>query len=362
MPHTVVPPIPDWLLTMPKVELHVHLEGTIAPATLVELDALHGYQAGLTTPEVATSWYHYEDFPGFIDAFTRISDQILTAEDLGLVVEQYGADLARQQVRYAELHYNAEPHLRRKGIPLQDGLAEMNAARSRVLANHGVELRWIVDGVRDANIGPRSVDVAIDWIVEAGPDSGIVALGLGGNEITQPARKFEASFTRAHRLGINVVAHAGEAVGPESIRETIEYLHPARIGHGITAARDPELMDQLARTGTPLEISPTSNLRTGVARSLDDIPLRKFRDRGVRFSINSDDPPMFGTDLVSEYALAVEVLHLDRVGTALLVADAIEQSFAPPSVKMRILAELLAHTHEVESLLVSGATASRSSK
>ncbi len=347
---------------MPKVELHVHLEGTIAPATLVELDARHGHPAGLTTPELAETWYQYDDFPGFIDAFTRISDQILTAGDLGLVVERYGEDLARQRVRYAELHYNAEPHLRRKGIPLREGLAEMNAARERVLANHGVELRWIVDGVRDANIGPRSVDIAIDWITAAGPDSGIVALGLGGNEITQPARKFASSFARARELGINVVAHAGEAVGPESIRETIEFLRPARIGHGITAGQDPALMNELALTGTPLEISPTSNLRTGVARSLNDVPLRAFRDRGVRFSINSDDPPMFGTDLLSEYALAVDVLELDQVETAALVADAVAQSFAEDIVKERILAELADHTPGVASLLANGATASSNAR
>ena len=349
---------PEWLVTMPKVELHVHLEGTISPATLVDLDARHGHPCGLVSVEKASRWYRYADFPGFIDAFTRISDQILTAEDLGLVVDRYGHELARQGIRYAEIHYNAEPHLRRKGIPLRDGLHHMNEARARVLEQCGVEMRWIVDGVRDANIGPRSVDIAIDWILDAGPDSGIVALGLGGNEIEHPARKFTASFGRAHNLGINVVAHAGEAVGPESVRETVELLRPARIGHGITAARDQEVMKLLVERDIPLEISPTSNLRTGVARSLDDVPLRTFADHGVRFSINSDDPPMFGTDLLREYALAVDVLGLDRVGTARLVADTIDQSFAPVCLKSRLLAELVDHTPEVAPFLAKGANAS----
>ncbi|HYJ12385.1 MAG TPA: adenosine deaminase [Thermomicrobiales bacterium] len=339
-------PVPEWLWALPKVELHVHLEGTIAPETLVELDRRHGHPQGLTSVASAAAWYHYTDFPGFIDTFTRISDQILHADDLGFVVERYGTDLARQGVRYAEVHYNAEPHLRRKGISLRAGLQSMNDARQRVLDVHGVEMRWIVDGVRDADIGPRSVDISIDWIVEAGPESGIVALGLGGNEIDRPAHKFAKSFQRAHDEGIKVVAHAGEAVGPASIRETLDYLDPARIGHGVTAAQDESLMAHLAARGIPLEISPTSNVRTGVVASYEAVPLRTFQEHGVRFSINSDDPPMFGTDLVSEYALAIDMLGMGRDQTVLFVADSIDQSFAPPDVKSKLMKELLGHPSE----------------
>jgi adenosine deaminase len=343
LPHQ---PAAQWLQSLPKVELHVHLEGTISPETLVELDRRHGHPQQLTSAGVAACWYRYADFPGFIDAFTRISDQILTADDLGFVVEQYGADLARQGVRYAEVHYNAEPHLRRKGIPLRSGLQAMNVARQHVLDAHGVEMRWIVDGVRDAAIGPVSVDIAIDWIVDAGPDSGIVALGLGGNEIEHPARKFARSFQRAHDLGINVVAHAGEAMGPASIRETLDYLNPARIGHGVRAGEDPDLLEILADRGIPLEVCPSSNVRTGVLPSYEAVPLRAFRESGVRFSINSDDPPMFGTDLLSEYALAIDIQDMNRDDTVQFVADTIDQSFAPSSIKARLHEELRAWSSE----------------
>jgi adenosine deaminase len=329
---------------MPKVELHVHLEGTIGPGTLWKLAQNHGIDLGIATEADLPSLYDYDDFPGFIDVFTRCSDCLRDAADLGMLVDAYGDELARQHVRYAEIHYIPEPHLRRKNIPLHDGLDAMNQARRRVLDRHGIELRWIADGVRDAANGPQSVDITVDWIIEAGEDSGIVALGLGGNEIGHPARDYRQAFERAHKLGINVVAHAGEAVGPESIWETLDQLLPARIGHGIAAGNDPALMEHLAATGIPLEICPTSNLRTGVVSSYDSLPLRRFHDAGVAFSINSDDPPMFGTDLLTEYAIAMELLNLDRQGVANLVASAIDQSFAPAEVKSRLHEELRAHT------------------
>ena len=329
---------------MPKVELHVHLEGTMGPATLWRIARKHGIDLGIATEQDLPSLYEYDDFPGFIDVFTRCSDCLRTADDLAMLVDAYGDELALQNVRYAEIHYNPEPHFRRKGIALLDGLDAMNRARQRVRDRHGIELRWIADGVRDAAIGPRSVDITIDWIIEAGPDSGIVALGLGGNEIGHPARDYRSAFERAHEHGINVVAHAGEAVGPESIWETLELLKPARIGHGIAAGQDSALMDHLAANRIPLEVSPSSNLRTGVVESYESLPLQRFRDAGVPFSINSDDPPMFGTDLLTEYTIAMHLLGLDRWGMANLVADAIDQSFAPSDVRERLHTELRAHT------------------
>ncbi len=329
---------------MPKVELHVHLEGTIGPGTLWRIAQAHGIDLGIESEEDMPTLYQYEDFPGFIDVFTRCSDCLRTAADLGMLVDAYGEELARQNVRYAEIHYNPEPHLRRKGIALRDGLDAMNRARRRVLERYGIELRWIADGVRDAAIGPRSVDITVDWIVDAGPESGIVALGLGGNEIGHPARDYRLAFERARTQGIAVVAHAGEAEGPESIWETLDQLRPARIGHGIAAGRDPALMEHLASKGIPLELCPTSNLRTGVIDGYGDLPLQAFRDAGVRFSINSDDPPMFGANLLSEYAIVMELLGLDRHGMANLVASTINQSFAPESVRNRLHEELREHT------------------
>jgi aminodeoxyfutalosine deaminase len=181
-------------------------------------------------------------------------------------------------------------------------------------------------------------------MIEAGHDAGIVALGLGGNEIGRPPHLYADAFQRARDEGFHVVAHAGEATGPETVVETLDTLGAERIGHGIAAAANPEVMKRLAGDGIPLEVSPTSNVRTGVVASLADVPLRTLRDHGVRFSINSDDPPMFGTSVTEEIALAAQLLELDRQGVASLMLDGIDQSFAPEELKERLRAEVRGHT------------------
>jgi len=336
--------IPEWLLTMPKVELHVHLEGTVSPDTLWRLSRRHGVDLGVSNVEDVARLYEYSDFTHFIDIFTMCSDVLRTAADLGMVVEAYGMELARQNARYAEIHFNPEPHRRRRGIAMSDALTAMNDAADRIQSRFGIQMRWIADGVRDAGSGPVSVDRTVDWMIEAGSGSRIVALGLGGNEIGHPPRDFAAAFGRARDAGFHVVAHAGEATGPETIREAIDVLGAERIGHGLAAAGVPALLAYLAEYGIPLEISPTSNLRTRVVSAMADHPLRTFVQAEVPVSINSDDPPMFGTDLVSEYALAANTLDLDQEGVARLVLSAIDQSFADSETKARLRGELLAHT------------------
>ena len=332
---------------MPKLELHVHLEGTMTPEYLLHLVDRHDLDIGVNGINDARSMFAYRDFTHFIETFTTCSDCLRTADDLAGLVAAYGADLARQHVRYAEIHFNPEPHFRRKGIPFPDQLAAINDARMGVLRDHGVEMRWVVDGVRDAAIGPRAAAMAVDWMIEVGLDAGIVALGLGGNEIGNPPDRFATTFRRAREAGFHLVAHAGEALGPESIRDTLDLLDVERIGHGIAAASDPDLMARLAATGIPLEVSPTSNVCTGVVASIDAHPLPVLRDHGVRISINSDDPSMFGTTVLEEYAHAARLLDLDQGGMAALVDDTIDQSFAPQAVNDRLRRELREHTPEV---------------
>jgi adenosine deaminase len=329
---------------MPKVELHVHLEGTISPTTLWELVQRNQADIGIKSPAEAESLFRYTDFTHFIDAFTRCSMSMRTADDLGLLVRAYGAELARQGARYAEVHFNPEPHRRWRGLDIHEQLSAMNAAGAEVLDEHGVELRWIADGVRDAVPGPVSASHTVDMMLEAGPDSGIVALGLGGNELMTAPDLFIDAFRRARDSGFHVVAHAGEARGPESVRGALEYLGAERIGHGIRSVDDPLLLEILRERKIPLEICPTSNVCTGVVQSLHDHPLRDIAEAGVAFSISSDDPPMFGTDLTNELAIASQLLGLDRHGMAQLMGSTIGQSFAPDELKGRFLADLNEHT------------------
>lgn len=154
--------VPEWLRTMPKVELHVHLEGTLRPETIWTLSRKHGIALGVRHRADVARLYEYRDFVHFTDTFTWLSDTLRRPEDLGMAVEAYGAELARQHVRYAELHFNPEPHFHKRGIAMTDALAAMNAARERVRVRHGIELRWIADGIRDADSGPVSVDRTVD--------------------------------------------------------------------------------------------------------------------------------------------------------------------------------------------------------
>lgn len=338
-PHT-----PDWLTTMPKVELHVHLEGTMSPATVWELAQRNGIELGARGEGEVASFFEFTDFGHFIDVFTLCSNCLRSASDLGLLVEAYGEELARQHVRYAEVHFNPEPHRRRRNIAMPDALTAMNRAHELVRARHGIELRWIADGVRDADAGPISVERTVDWMIEAGHGSGIVALGLGGNEIGHPPERFARAFARARDAGFHVIAHAGEVTGPETIWAAIDVLGAERVGHGLSATQDQNLLAALADRQIPLEISPTSNLRTRVVASIEEHPLPTFVKAGVPVSINSDDPPIFGTDLVTEYALACRALDLDRPGMARLVLAAIDQSFADDFTNDRLRREVLAHT------------------
>ncbi len=257
---------------MPTVELHVHLEGTFSPPTLWTLSRKHEIDLGIHRLQDVDRLYDFSDLAHFIQIFTRCSDVLREPEDLGMAVESYGVELARQQVRYAEIHFNPEPHWRRRGIAMPDALTAMNAARKRVLDRTGVEIRWIADGVRDAASGPVSMDLSVDWMIEAGPDSGIVALGLGGEEAGHPPGDFAAAFQRARAAGFHVVAHADETTGPDTIREAIDLLGAERIGHGLSATRDARLLAFLAETAIPLELSLTSNLRTRVVGSMADHP------------------------------------------------------------------------------------------
>jgi aminodeoxyfutalosine deaminase len=289
---------------LPKAELHLHLEGSIAPETVVELAGRYGVAVSET--EVAAR-YRYRDFAGFLDAFRWVTSFLRAPEDYRLIARELFRRLAAQNIVYAEITLSAGVMLRRG----QDVAANFAAVReaARWTSDRGLCIQWIFDAVRQ--FGPEAAMEAARWAVRLA-DEDVIGFGIGGDELAVPAREFASVFDFIRSSGLHPVVHAGEIGGPEIVREAIEDLEPVRIGHGLGVIHDPGLMDELAERALPLEICPTSNLRTGaLARqlgapeaSLERHPLKPFFDRGLRVALSTDDPAMFETDLMAEYRAA----------------------------------------------------------
>jgi aminodeoxyfutalosine deaminase len=248
-------------------------------------------------------------------------------------------ELARQQVRYAELTVTPYSSVRR-GMPAPEFCAAIEDARLAAEKELGIVLRWCFDIPGEAGLAAAEETLRI--ALDERPD-GLVSFGLGGPEVGVPRGQFKPYFEKARAAGLRLVPHAGETTGPQTIWDAIRELGAERIGHGISAAQDPALMAYLAAEGIPLEVCPTSNVRTRAVPSLAEHPLPVLVAAGVPVTINSDDPPMFGTDLNQEYAVAADLLDLDEAGVARLAVAAVDASFLPPGEKTRIKDEITAY-------------------
>lgn len=278
----------DFLLQLPKAELHLHLEGSVEPETLHELDP--------GTPlEEFRALYRYQDFDAFLQAFGEVGKRLRTPRDYGLITRRLLERLAAQNVHYAEIIVAA-------GVVLWKGqeFAPVFEAVCEAAAGSPVEVRWILDAVRQFGVEHA---MAVAKLAAERVDRQVVAVGIGGSESRGPAEWFTEVFAFAKSAGLHLTAHAGESMGPESVWAALA-LGAERIGHGIAAARDAALMRHLRDHDIPLEICITSNLVTGVARRLEDHPVRRLFDAGVPITLNTDDPAMFGCTLVGEYRLA----------------------------------------------------------
>jgi adenosine deaminase/aminodeoxyfutalosine deaminase len=280
----------DFILQMPKAELHLHLEGSVEPETLHELDPE-------TPVEEFRALYQYADFDAFLRAFGAVGKRLRTPRDYALVTRRLLERLAAQNVCYAEIILAAGVVLwkEQEFAPIFDAVSEA-AARSPV------EVRWILDAVRQ--FGPEQAMQVAELAAER-VDRGVVAFGIGGSEERGPAEWFGEVFAFARGAGLHLTAHAGESRGPESVWAALR-IGAERIGHGIAAAEDDALMFHLHERDIPLEICITSNLVTGVVKSVEEHPVRRLFEAGVPIVLNTDDPAMFGCSLVGEYRLAAE--------------------------------------------------------
>jgi aminodeoxyfutalosine deaminase len=331
--------IESYLAAAPKAELHVHLEGAIQPATLLTLAERNGVRLPASTEPELREWFRFRDFPHFAEIYVAITRCLRTRDDYELIVHELGAELARQNVRYAEVTFSPSTHtsLGVSDHAMIDGLEQ---GRRRVREEFGIELGWVFDIVRwtitDADTR-RKADYTTDLAI-ACQDQGVVALGLGGIEHGHPPEPFAPWFDRARAAGLHSAPHAGEFGGPESVRGAIECLGAERIGHGVRAIEDPAVVELLAERGIPIEVSPTSNVRLGVYPSLSAHPFRRLREAGVIATVNSDDPPLFNTTLNDEVLLLHRAFGYDIAEVDAVLLDAVEHAFLPAERKRALAA------------------------
>jgi adenosine deaminase len=319
----------DWCRRLPKLELHLHLEGAIPHDALWELVGKYGGDGDLGGPAGLAERFRYRDFAHFIEVWTWKNRFLREYDDFALVAEAVARDLAAQRIRYAEVFFSPGDFAGH-GLAVQPLTAAIRAGLDRV---PDVEVALIADLVRDT--GPQVAAATLEAVAEV-RELGVVGVGLGGSEQSYPPEPFAPVYERARRLELRTTVHAGEAAGPASVWGAIRVLRPDRIGHGTSAAEDPALVAHLAATRLPVEACPLSNVATGVVGSLDAHPIRRLRDAGVLVTVNTDDPKMFGNALAEEYALLQARLGFSADEVRGLLLDAVAASWLPATGKQQL--------------------------
>ena len=328
----------EYIHALPKVELHVHLVGSASVDTVVALAARHPDAGVPTDRDELARFYEFRDFDHFLKVYWAVQSMLRDRHDIELLVTGLAGELARQNVRYAEVTVTPYNHLL-DGMRGDDLLAGLVAGREAARAAHGVELAWVFDipGEKGVRAGRETLTFAL----RERPD-GLVGFGLGGPEVGVGRAQFTPFFTAARESGLRSVPHAGETTGPATVWSAVHDLGAERIGHGTSAAGDAALLAHLAEHGIALEVCPTSNVRTRQVPSIEAHPVRRMLDHGVVVTLNTDDPPMFGATLEGEYLAVASALGLRHAEVAALAANSVRASFLPEERKVALLAEIAA--------------------
>lgn len=342
--------VDDFLRSLPKAELHLHLEGSVDPPTLSELSRRHPTPLATTNPrykgleesarvfteEEARALYAYQDFTGFLLAFKAVTERLRDPEDYELVTYRLMQKLHGEGVVHAEVYISAGIIQWREHefAPLFEGAER---GRERGERDFGVSLYWILDAVRHFGVekAQRVVDEAIKL-----KERNVIGIGIGGDERRAAPELFRDAYAHAASHGLKLTVHTGETVGPESIWNALRELKPHRIGHGLHAVDDPELVRYLAEKQIPVEICITSNVFTGCCTTLADHPVRKLFDAGVLVVLNTDDPDMFHTALTKEYQIARDVFGFSEDELCELARSSFRASFLPECRKQELLARI----------------------
>jgi len=329
--------LPDWFDAIPKIELHLHLEGAIPSDALWMLLQKYGGDPDVPDAEALQRRFEYSDFPHFLQTWAWKNGYLREYEDFTFIAEEVARDLAAQNIVYAEVFYSPSD-----------------------FSGHGLGPQRITEAIRRGLDGCPEVTVALvaDLVRNNGPDAGartlsaiaevrscgVVGIGIGGAEHDYPPGPFAPVYERARQLGFRTSAHAGEAAGPESIWDAIRKLKVDRIGHGTRSVEDPRLVEHLVREQIPIELCPLSNVRTGVVRSHIDHPVRQLYNAGARICINTDDPKMFGNSLSEEYRLLTVNHGFSVAEVEQLILDTVDMTWLPDDRKTP-LRERLRATH-----------------
>ena len=329
--------IREYIQQLPKAELHLHLEGSVDPPTLVELSRRHNTPLPMEnnnykyspdsgkelSEEDVRALYRYKDFYGFLMAFKAVTERLRAPEDYELITYRLMEKLKTQNVVHAEVYVSVGVIFWR-GQEFDAIFEGLERGRARGERDFGVKLLWIFDAVR--HFGAEAAERVFRKAAEL-RERNVVGIGIGGDENRGPAEWFREQFAWAHDQGLRLTCHAGESAGPESIWSAIRDLKAERIGHGLTAIENPALVDYLAEHQIPIEVCLSSNLRTGCCGSLREHPLPKYLERGLMVTLNTDDPEMFETTLNGEYELAAETFGLGESELARIAENGRKAAF-----------------------------------
>src|SRR3954453_3812870 len=315
-------PDADFIASPPKAEIHVHHVGSASPRIVSELAARHPG----TVPadlDALRDFYTFRDFAHFLEVYLAVVDLVREPEDVRLLTYEIAVEMAGQGIRYAEVTLTPYTSVL-AGIPIEAFVEAVEDARAAAERDHGIRLRWVYD--IPGEFGVHSGKETLGYALRHAPET-LLGFGLGGPESGVDRPQFKPVFDQARAAGLHSVPHAGETTGPETVWAALRELGAERIGHGTSSMQDAALVGYLAEHRVPLEVCPTSNIATRAVERLENHPLKQLYDAGVVVTINSDDPPMFGTNLLREYEIAADLLGLDEHGIAELARTAVRSSF-----------------------------------
>jgi adenosine deaminase len=313
---------------LPKVELHVHTLGSLQPSTLLSIIREEGLETPYQTVDDIIQRFQYSDFAHFIEVYMEIIEYITEEKQFEHITYDMLEKCSECNTRYVEASFSPRDHLQHN-LEFSKMVKAINRGIDRARASFGIESNIRIDLVRSST---KDEAMEILDMIEGNPHN-IVSVDIGGNEPLFPPKPFTEAYNRAREMGLHLVAHAGEAAGPQSIWDALQFLEVERIGHGVTSREDPKLIKYLNEKQIGIEMSPVSNLRTGVVKSIKEHPIREFYDKGLLVTVNSDDPSLFHTDLNNEFIQIHRHLGFSLAELYQLSLNGIKTAFIDESAK-----------------------------